>query len=235
MPAILLGRCRSLTDYPLLPAYFQRSRRRILSQDSFGAPPIPVHLAQFPVVGGLVVPYITLRHRNGAAALGLVDYNRTVRCFTERRCGVCGGIVAGRMVFLMRSFDLTRKLSSEPGLCPPCAAYAIAACPMLTGQMAHYRQSRPTFIRRRCDDPECECSQWISTPEPNRYGAAAERWLALWTTQYRLVHDARGRLAAGFAGVRVLSIREIRQPAPAPSDTTPIPQPVRPKRSPGCA
>lgn len=137
----------------------------LLAQDSYGVPPIPVHLADFPTVGGLVVPYITLRHRNGTAALGLVDYNRMVTCLEGKRCGVCGEVVVGRMVFLMRSFDLARNLSSEPGLCPPCAAYTMAACPMITGQMAHYRKTAPTFVRRLYGAPECQCSQWTSTPE----------------------------------------------------------------------
>lgn len=182
-----------------------------MAHDSFGVPPIPVHLTDFPTVGGLVVPYITLRHRNGTAALGLVDYSRMVHCFSEHRCGVCSEVVTDRMVFLMREWDLARQQSSEPGLCPPCAAYTLAACPMLAGNMARYRQSVPTFIRRQCGDPECQCSQWISTPESNRYGAAREQWFALWTTEYRLVRDEKGRLAAGFKGLRVLAIREVKQ------------------------
>jgi hypothetical protein len=169
----------------------------------------------------MVVPYITLRHRNGTAALGLVDYNRMVHCLQEHRCGVCGEPVTDRVVFLMRSFDLARNLSSEPGLCPPCAAYTVAACPMIAHRMAHYRRSQPTFIRRPCGDPECECSQWVSTPEPNRYGASAERWFALWTTEYRLVRDEHSRLAAGFAGVRVLKLREVRTHIGAVEETEP--------------
>lgn len=180
-----------------------------MASDSFGVPSVPVHLANFPTVGGLVVPYITLRHRNGAAALGLVDYSRMVRCFQEQRCGVCGEVVTGKMVFLVRAIDLDRGMSSEPGLCPPCAAYTLAACPMLAGQMAHYRRSRPAFIRRPCGDPACECRLWETTPEANRYGAEAEPWHVLWTTQYRLVRDERGRLAAGFKGLRVLRIRAV--------------------------
>lgn len=53
-------------------------------------PPIPVHLADFPTIGGLVIPFVVLRHRNGDAALGLVDHDRLARCLRERRCGVCG-------------------------------------------------------------------------------------------------------------------------------------------------
>jgi hypothetical protein len=181
-----------------------------VAHDSYGVPPIPIHLAEFPTVGGLVVPNITLRHRNGAAALGLVDYRRMVHCFRERCCGVCGEPVEGRLVFLMRSFDLARSMSCEPGLCPPCPAYTQAACPMIAGRMAHYRQSAPAFVARRCDDSECECRLCGAVPQPKRYGANAERWFALWTIQYRLVHDDRGNLAAGFAGVRVLKLREVR-------------------------
>lgn len=181
-----------------------------MDQAAFGVPPIPVHLASFATMGGMVVPYITLRHRNGVAALGLVDYSRMVRCFEERRCGVCAEPVTNRMVFLMRPLDLIRGRSAEPGLCPPCTAYTTTACPMVAGRIAHYRRSRPTFINRRCDDPECECSQWVSTPEPNRYGANAEQWFALWTTEYRLVPGERGRLEADFMGMQVLKVREVR-------------------------
>jgi hypothetical protein len=196
-----------------------------VAQDAFDVPPIPVHLASFATMGGMVVPYITLRHRNGTAALGLVDYSRMVRCFEGHRCGVCGEVVTGRMVFLMRSFDLARSLSSEPGLCPPCAAYTVATCPMSAGRMAHYRQSRPAFVGRRCDDPECECSQWVSTPEPNRYGATAEQWFAPWTVQYRLIRDEHGRLAAGF--------RACRPPAPAATGSPTSATPAAAWRPPG--
>jgi hypothetical protein len=192
-----------------------------VAQDSFGVPPIPVHLAQLPTVGGLVVPYITLRHRNGAAALGLVDYSRMVRCFEGHRCGVCAETVSNRMVFLMRSLDLIRSRSAEPGLCPPCAAYTMMACPMVASRMAHYRRSQPTFMSRQCGDPECSCSQWTSTPEPQRYGHAAEQWFALWTTEYRLTRGTHGRLEADFTGMRVLRVREVRTHIGAPEEAEP--------------
>ena len=38
---------------------------------------------------------------------------------------------------------------------------------------------------------------------------AADRWWALWTTQYRLSRDPDGRLAAGFSGLRMLSLEEV--------------------------
>ena len=177
---------------------------------SFEPPPIPAYLAQFPTNGGLVIPFITLQHRNGKAALGLVDASRMELCLREKRCGVCGSVITGRMVFLMRRIDLDRKCSTEPALCPPCAAYTQEACPMIAGYMAHYQRSVSSFPTRNCGDPACRCSLWAA-PEGKaiRLGALADQWFALWTLQYRLIRDDAGRPAASFAGLRVLRIREI--------------------------
>lgn len=180
--------------------------------EPFAPPPIPVHLASYPIIGGLVIPFITLQHANGKAALGLVDPIRLELCLRGQRCGVCGSALVGKMVFLMRDFDLDRKCSTEPALCPPCAAYTQKACPMLNGQMAHYRASVSSFVTRHCDDPKCLCRAWQAPDDKTaRLGAASERWFALWTLQYQLIHDEDGRLAAGFAGLRVLAVREIKR------------------------
>ena len=178
--------------------------------DSFTPPPIPVHLAGFPTAGGLVVPYTTLRHRGGKVALGLVDGDLADRCLRNRLCGVCGQPLPGRTVFLMRASDLVRKYSVEPGMCPPCAAYTRRACPMVSGFMGQYRKGVNPLATRRCGDELCPCRGW-SAPggKSARFGAPADRWYALWVTQYRLGHDPDGRLAAGFSGLRVLALREI--------------------------
>ena len=63
-----------------------------MSEYVFTAPSIPVHLAQFPTIGGLVVPFVTLQHRNGKAALGLVDASRVESCLCEQRCGCLPGL-----------------------------------------------------------------------------------------------------------------------------------------------
>jgi hypothetical protein len=183
-----------------------------MPESSFTPPQIPLHLAQFPTIGGLVIPFTTLQHRNGKAALGLVDGSRLELCLRERRCGVCGQAIADRMVFLMRQSDLQRKCSVEPPLCPPCAAYTQQACPMVGGYMAHYRDSVAPFVARRCDDELCQCQAWVAPTMPSaRQGAAAETWYALWTRQYRLTRDSDDRIVANFSGLRVLAIREIRR------------------------
>jgi len=176
---------------------------------SFDPPPIPVHLTQFPTAGGLVIPFITLQHRNGRAALGLVDAKRMELCLRERRCSVCGSVIVGRMVFLMRQIDLHRKCSNEPALCPPCAAYTQKACPMIAGHMAHYQRSLSSFPTRICGDPSCECALWAPPDASSpRLGTQADQWYALWTLQYDIIRDDADRLAAGFARLRVLRIRE---------------------------
>jgi len=160
-----------------------------------------------------VVPFITLQHHDGKAALGLVNSDLVERCLRQRRCSVCGKVIASRMVFLMRQFDLARKCSAEPALCPPCAAYSQIACPMVAGYMEHYRKSVTPFVERQCDDPACVCRAWTA-PEGSsaRLGAPAEQWYALWTMRYRLIRDSDGRLAAGFTGLRVLALREVGRP-----------------------
>jgi hypothetical protein len=174
-------------------------------------PNIPVHLADLPTVGGLVVPFVGLRHNNGQAALGMTDYRLVTKCLRESLCGVCGQPLRRPMVFLMRPVDLARNCCSEPGMCPPCAAYTQRACPMLNGQMDHYRKAYPQFAKRECDDPTCSCWAWFSLPSPSRYGAPAEDWHALWTGGYRLITTETGDLAAGFEGIRVLKRRNVRR------------------------
>jgi len=142
--------------------------------------------------------------------LGYVDRALVDRCLRGRLCGVCGLPVPGKMVFLMRERDPIRKFSNEPGRCPPCAAYTLRVCPMVGGFMQRYGNSVNPFVTRRCGDGLCPCRQWSAPAGPAaRLGAPAEPWYALWTMRYRLGHDPEGRLAAGFAGLRVLALKEV--------------------------
>jgi hypothetical protein len=92
---------------------------------------------------------------------------------------------------------------------------------MIAGRMAHYRRTRPAFVDRRCGDAACQCSQWTSTPEPQRYGHTAEQWFALWTTEYRLVRGHGDRLEADFRGMQVLRVRQVRTHIDAAEEAKP--------------
>lgn len=161
-------------------------------------PPIPQWLADRPTVGGLVVPWITPRTTDGRYLLGTIEESLVAAAFQDRLCGVCGKPLADRLVLLMRLADLRLRTSHEPALHPQCAAYTIAACPMVNGRMRRYRTTP-----HRLDDlmaPGRDANE--------RLGKPAEPWFAVWLGEYRVV-DARGFLAATYSDGEPLRIRPI--------------------------
>jgi hypothetical protein len=157
---------------------------------------IPLALAHLPTAGGLVVPWITARTGDGRHLFGAIDSNRKDRALQERLCGVCGRRLGERLVLLLRLSDLPRRCSAEPALHPVCAAYTVAACPMVGGHLDHYRTTPqhldPTMI------PPADA--------PARRGAPAEPWFAVWLRGYKVSTD-HGTLAASYAGHTPLRIR----------------------------
>lgn len=55
--------------------------------EPFTPPSIPIYLASFPTIGGIVIPFTTLMHTNGKAALGLVDDSRLALCLRDAVAG----------------------------------------------------------------------------------------------------------------------------------------------------
>lgn len=161
-------------------------------------PPIPLALRHLPVVGGLVVPWITLRTRDGRYLFGSVDRDRIGQALHNRWCGVCGRPLEHRAVLMMRLSDLPRQCTSEPALHPWCASYTTESCPMIAGRMDHYRSSAPRLDTNMLPAPDA----------PARHGATAEPWFAIWLAGYRVIAD-HGNPAASYAGTRPLRIRPI--------------------------
>ncbi|NUU22433.1 MAG: hypothetical protein HOV68_13100 [Streptomycetaceae bacterium] len=148
-------------------------------------PPIPPHLAHLTVVRGYAAPYISSHHADGTAVLGAVDGQRTAEAFICRLCQICAWPLdrdrgASRIVVLARPQDIRRGEASEPGMHPECAAYTLAACPMVNGRMAQYRA---TAHPNTCTDTECACHErWIREAPSGRDGAQADRWYTVWMT-----------------------------------------------------
>ena len=75
----------------------------------------------------------------GRPHLGKPCAHRQRKGITERRCVMCGRRVVGRETFVgatkNRVLDVNRPVwtSIEPPAHPPCAAYALLACPHLAG------------------------------------------------------------------------------------------------------
>lgn len=166
-----------------------------------GTPDIPVHLANRPRSGGLVVPWLTPATRTGLHLFGKIGDRSRYQCLSQNRCQVCGRPLPDRTVLFARESDLPYRCTAEPATCPPCAAYSARACPMLSGRRSHYRAS------------EHPASAGIPTAADQalRQGNSAERWYAGWVRRYDLVaHPAQpGTLAASWRRIPPARIRPV--------------------------
>lgn len=166
-----------------------------------GVPDIPTHLSNRPQSGGLVVPWITATTTGGQYLLGIITDLAQYQCLTEHRCQVCARRLPDRAVLFARQSDLDVACTPEPATCPPCSAYSIRACPMLRGQMSHYRASEHPALAG--NPPTAE--------QLLRRGAPAEPWYAVWTRGYDVItHPARpDTLAASWRRIPPLRIRPL--------------------------
>lgn len=161
-------------------------------------PPVPTWLAHLPTVGGLVVPWNTVRTADGRHLLGAVDRDRNDHALRARLCGVCGHPLDRPLVTLLRLSDFRHQATTEPALHPVCAAYTTRACPMLAGRLSHHRTSPPRL------DPTMQ----PGTDAEARRGAPSEPWFSVWLSTYQL-GTVHGHLAASYAGTTPLRVRPI--------------------------
>ncbi|GAA1624036.1 hypothetical protein GCM10009733_020850 [Nonomuraea maheshkhaliensis] len=170
--------------------------------------------------GGLVVPAVVARHRSGRALFGINHPNRANDCLLGKLCGTCGQPLSarpgGRYALLLRLADIIRGYSSEPALhASDCARYAIAACPAMNGQMAHYRAAPRDLEADRCGDPKCDCHRWTNSDDHRRRAGAPipPFYLATYRQeQYRPHWGSRSGhedvlLGVALAGVEPMSVR----------------------------
>ncbi|MGC5664529.1 hypothetical protein ACN261_29515 [Micromonospora sp. WMMD723] len=179
------------------------------------APDVPALLASRPLVGGLAVPWITVRMPDGRYRFGAVDYHRHRRALRDRLCQTCGGpLDPARIVFAMRDSDLKLLVSPEPGMHPVCADYSARSCPMLAGRLPHHRAS----------DPAAHLADLGVTshgdPTGSRAAAPAERWHLLWATDYQpIINPLTGQPAALVLPEQILRVRPTGPPPLRPDDT----------------
>ncbi|MEV2277767.1 hypothetical protein AB0I72_19485 [Nocardiopsis sp. NPDC049922] len=141
------------------------------------APPIPVHLAHRLTVGGRAVPWVSLETDRGHH-LGQVDDAKRARAIIDRRCQICGEpLNPARYVLFGRETDRTRGYVVEPAMHPECAAYTAKACPMLAGDLDHYRRTPLDVSDRTSPDG------YPLAPAPDnghRAGKPSEPYLQVW-------------------------------------------------------
>lgn len=156
------------------------------------APPIPARCAERPVLGGLVVPHISVVAA-GRPVLGAVHRNKAMRCISGYLCQICGQALTRPIVVIVTAKQLADRYSPEAALHPECAAYSIRACPMLNGRTDTLRHP-DRHIGTACDLPGCDCGGWTfaSGEEENRRGAAVDGWWSVWLDDYLIaVNDRR--------------------------------------------
>lgn len=181
-------------------------------------PPIPVALGHLPVQAGLAVPVVALR-RGDRYAISVNHVSKALHCIRRGLCGICGkGLDQARAVVLTAQEGVDAHHATDPANHPECAAYAIAACPMLNGRMAHYRRDQGDVLHGPCDTPGCDCGSYVKNPlSPQHDGEPApETWFAVWIRlPYRPAVNVDGELV-GLAWDEPIRVREIkRQPAAA--------------------
>jgi hypothetical protein len=158
-----------------------------------GAPAIPARLADRPTVGGLVVPWISIESGDGRYVLGSVHTSRRNACVTDYRCQIDGELLDWPAVVFARPVDIHNGYTAEPAMHRECAAYSAKACPMVAGQMSHYRATPHDLSSLKCNEPGCGCAGWVNSADVKaRAGKPADPYFALWLDRYDIAVDPDG-------------------------------------------
>lgn len=191
-------------------------------------PPIPMRLVNRPTTGGLVSPWVNI-----VLADGGVDFRQTKGtnwrdAWTKGLCQVDGQPVGSPLVFLGGPNQVAPGgFFDEPPLHPECAAYAMKACPMISGRMSHYRAAPSVTEGHRgevCPTPGCECGGFLASdqvldgkggvtirPADERRSSAGEpahAWYAVYARTCRIALNPEGRLLGGVP-TNIIRIREL--------------------------
>lgn len=178
-------------------------------------PKIPMALSHRPTVGGLVVPWVNVQIADGTADFRSQHRTRVDRCWTERRCQVCGAGIDATLVLLGGPNQVRDLLFDEPPLHPACSSYTADACPMVNGTLTTY-PARPRVAEGHrggtCPDPNCDCGGWVPDGDSEDHGGdPAHEWYAVWTRRFAVAIKPDGSIFGGkvepadVAAVRLLS------------------------------
>ncbi|MEU7764988.1 hypothetical protein AB0B25_07675 [Nocardia sp. NPDC049190] len=194
---------------------------------------MPIPLSQAPLAQGMVVPHITLAHRDRSRPVwGKIDPTRLLDTFQRKLCQICGQRLGDRVLLYIRPSDYLRGLAVEPGVHPACGYYSRRVCPMLAGRVHRYNPN-PSDRFTRCDDPSCGCVRWVpADPDPReapRSGKPADAWYEAWLDldDYRIVSDPGNERTPAAVGVnlrdaRLLKLRKVRDAAPGSDHQQPV-------------
>lgn len=202
------------------------------SQPTDGPDSIPERLAAAPTAQGMVVPYVTVAHRDRSRPVwGQLDRTRLLTALADRLCQIRGDPLEDPAVLYLRPADYLRGIAVEPATHRDCGIYSTRACPMLAGRTHRYNPVTHDRLTR-CDDPACDCRHWIrGEPDPGdtpREGQPAEAWyeVEIELADYRIITDPDTDRTPAGVGIDLRhpsfrSIRRIRDAAPGTADRQP--------------
>ena len=157
-----------------------------MASDLDGRPPIPASMAHLPVRGGLAQPWVNAQLADGGTDFRSPHTARYEQAWKRYLCQSCGQSTGPRAVLVCGPRQLLTLRFDEPPVCPPCAGYARAACPFVSGRAVAY----PGRLRlseghrgQKCFDPSCECGGWtVTDPEhsADMGGQPNLPWYACW-------------------------------------------------------
>lgn len=102
------------------------------SQPTDGPDSIPERLASAPTAQGMVVPYVTVAHRDRSRPVwGQLDRTRLLTALVDRLCQICGDPLEDPAVLYLRPADYLRGIAVEPATHRDCGGYSTRVCPML--------------------------------------------------------------------------------------------------------
>lgn len=149
-------------------------------------PPIPASLAHRPVRGGIAQAWVNAQLADGGTDFRSPHQARYEQAWMDYRCQSCGGDTGPRAVLVCGPRQVLTLRFDEPPTCPPCAGYARAACPFVSGRATTYPSRRRLAEGHRggkCTDPSCECGGWrVTDPEhsADMGGQPNLPWYACW-------------------------------------------------------
>jgi hypothetical protein len=186
---------------------------------------IPARLQGRPVVGGVVIPWVTVVLADGSPDWRACIRGRVTASIQQGRCQLDGQRIDGVAVFFVANDQMPADAGQQivtdvPPVHPECAQYAVKVCPMLNGRNRTYadRERRSaTSPHNRCDRPGCDCGGYVSVETRDMGGHAVTGWQAVWATRWAMT------LAPDGAPFAVISeVRRIRA-VQATSDTRSYP------------
>ena len=156
-----------------------------MASDLEARPPIPASMAHRPVRGGIALPWVNAELADGGVDFRSPHTAKYEQAWRQCRCQSCGNPAGPRVVLVCGPRQVLELRFDEPPTCPPCAVYARAACPFVSGRATTYSGRRHLTEGHRgekCADPGCECGGWLVTDpvHSERQSGPNLPWYACW-------------------------------------------------------